>query len=322
MATLPNSRSSRSRSPASGGLQLVGEPRVDAGVDAADEEAGDAGHVVQPLAASRLPQPVLEAVDEGVRDRLVHVAREQQRDVDVDPLGGQRAHGGDAGNGARHLDHQVAPPDRVPQVACLGDRGLRVVGDAGRHLDADVAVGAAGLSVDRPEDVGDVLDILAGQQVVDLARGQVGRSPADVGDLRVVVVAAADRLFEDRRVRRHARHAVGVDQPRQLAAGDHVAPDEVQPDGLAVALQHGDRICALVQLRARRGHEINMATEAGNGLPRACFRPARSTRRRLRERRSRPAPGARPPPPCSAPGAATSPCASFPSRPDREAGRR
>ena len=46
-----------------------------------------------------------------------------------------------------------------------------------------------------------------------------GRAPArrEPADVHVVHVAPDDRLFEDRRVRRHAEQAVLPDQPQQLA---------------------------------------------------------------------------------------------------------
>ncbi len=51
--------------------------------------------------------------------------------------------------------------------------------------------------------------------------------------MRLVVVGrAADRLLEDGRVRRDAGDAL-VTQARQLAGGDELAPDVVQPQRLA-----------------------------------------------------------------------------------------
>ena len=68
---------------------------------------------------------VLEAGEKGLGDRLVHVDREQQGDVDVDAARGELADRRHARARARHLDHQIGPVDVGPEPARLVDR-LRV----------------------------------------------------------------------------------------------------------------------------------------------------------------------------------------------------
>ena len=94
------------------------EALVDLGVDARDEERRDRLHVD----ALALGEAALEAADERLGDALVRGDREQQRDVDVEPLVDHLLDRGDALVGARDLDHQVGAVDAVPVLARLLDR--------------------------------------------------------------------------------------------------------------------------------------------------------------------------------------------------------
>src|ERR1700710_3070654 len=58
----------------------------------------------------------------------------------------------------------------------------------------------------------------------------------------VIFVGTADRLLEDRRIRRDAFDAVGIDQLFQVALGDEAAGQEIQPDRLAVVFECFDGI--------------------------------------------------------------------------------
>ena len=49
----------------------------------------------------------------------------------------------------------------------------------------------------------------------------------------VILIATGDRMFKDGRIRRDPTQTVLRDQTAQLAAADQVAPDVVEPDGLA-----------------------------------------------------------------------------------------
>ena len=137
---------------------------VDPGVDAADEEARHRGDARDVLAFG---DAVLEAGDESLGDRLVHVDREQQGDVDVDALGGQRADRRHARPGAGDLDHQIGPVDGGPEPAGLVDRRLGRAGEKGRDFDAGKAVRAVKPVVDRAQGVGGGLDIGDRQMLVD-----------------------------------------------------------------------------------------------------------------------------------------------------------
>src|SRR5882757_10967262 len=63
-----------------------------------------------------------------------------------------------------------------------------------------------------------------------------------MSDRAVIFVRTADRLLEDRRVRRDALDAVGIDQRFQVALGDEAAGQEVEPDRLAVVFECFDGI--------------------------------------------------------------------------------
>ena len=71
-----------------------------------------------------------------------------------------------------------------------------------------------------------------------------------VTDRAVIFVRTADRLFEDRRVRRHALDAVGVDQRLEVALGDEAAGEEVQPDRLAMVFECFDGIHGACSVRS------------------------------------------------------------------------
>src|ERR1700688_4465369 len=58
----------------------------------------------------------------------------------------------------------------------------------------------------------------------------------------VIFVRTADRLLEDRRMRRDALDAVSIDQLLQVAFGDEAAGQEIQPDRLAVVFECFDGI--------------------------------------------------------------------------------
>src|ERR1700688_4959934 len=58
----------------------------------------------------------------------------------------------------------------------------------------------------------------------------------------VIFVRTADRLLEDRRMRRDALDAVSIDQLLQVAFGDEAAGQEIQPDRLAVVFECFDGV--------------------------------------------------------------------------------
>ena len=203
------------------------QARVDLGVHARDEEARHRVHVER-VASLQAP---LHAADVGLGDGRVGLDAEQQRHVDVDPLGDRLLDRRHALVGAGDLDHQVGPVDAPPEVARLGERGVGVVREAGLDLERHEAVRPAGLVPDAAQDVAGQLDVGDRDLLVDLP----GVEPLarKLLDLLVVVARAENRLLEDRRVGGDAAQGVLAHQPLQLAALDQAAPDLVEPDARA-----------------------------------------------------------------------------------------
>ena len=200
------------------------EQLVDGGVDAADEEARHRGDVDR-LA---LLHASLQAPDEGTCDVLVDLHREHQRDVDVDPIGDALLDRRQPFVRCWDLDKNIGPPDPIEEVVGHRDRALGVVGDPRQDLDADVPVFVLGLFVDGLEHVRRQLDILDDQAQHDLFVGLAGDHQSL--QRRVIVAAAADRLFEDGGVRGHADDGILLDHSLELT-GRHQAPaDVVEPD--------------------------------------------------------------------------------------------
>ena len=132
--------------------------------------------------------------------------------------------------GRGDLDHDVGPVGAVAQVLGHRDGAFRVARQCRRDLDADEAVLAFGLVVDGPEDVSRGLDVLDHQSPQHLRRR---RLLFDQADHRLVVVGRpADRLLEDGRVGGDAGQAL-VAQAGELAGGDQLAADVVEPQRLA-----------------------------------------------------------------------------------------
>jgi hypothetical protein len=155
---------------------------------------------------------------------------EHQRDVDVDARADERLDGGDAGGRGGHFDHHVGAIQCGEETPRLTHRALRIVGQRGADLQADVAVSAAGLLVDRAQQVGGLPDVFEDQRLVDLHHRLACVYQAV--QVLVVVGAAGDGLFEDRRVRGDASQPL-VDQGLQVARGDERATDVVNPYRLA-----------------------------------------------------------------------------------------
>ena len=78
--------------------------------------------------------PTNERIDVGVRDGIVRVDREQQRDVDVDPLVQRLLDRRYALGCAGDLDHHVRAVEPPPVVADLDERAVGVVRQLRGHL--------------------------------------------------------------------------------------------------------------------------------------------------------------------------------------------
>ena len=124
------------------------EAAVDLGVDPADEERGDAGHVGE-LGRPAGRHQRLEAADVGLHHLVVAVEPEDQRDVDAASLADQGVDGRHALLGRRHLDQQVRLGDAGVQLAGVAHRGVGVVRQGGGDLQGDVAVLAVAVVVER-----------------------------------------------------------------------------------------------------------------------------------------------------------------------------
>ena len=103
--------------------------------------------------------------------------------------------------------------------------------------------------VDRAQHVGGVLDVLDRKLLEQLGDRAVAALQR-LADRGVIFVRTADRLLEDRRIRRDALDAVGIDQLFQFALGDEAAGQEIQPDRLAVIFECFDGIHDLFPDRA------------------------------------------------------------------------
>ena len=217
------------------------QPLVDRSIDAADEDAGDAADLGDVAAGSL---QILEPGDIGFDHLLVDAHGEEQGDVDVQPATDQLADRGNAGRGRRHLHHQVGTLHRRPQPQRLGHRGFGIVGQIGRAFQADIAVPALGLVVNRTQHIGGGADIGNRQVLVDCGDAVVGRGLELLQCIRVFV-ALADCLLEDRGVRGDALQSVALDQSAQLAVLDQAALQIVQPGRLTARFELLQRIHAV-----------------------------------------------------------------------------
>src|SRR5581483_3338121 len=247
-------------------VDLLGELLVHLGVDAADEEARHARHLAEVAAA--LAQ-LLEARQVRLDDLGVAVDGEDQRDVDVVALRDLVLDRREAFLRRRDLHHDVGPPAFVVQVLGELDGASGVRRDRRADLDADKAVLALGPVVHGPEDVGCGLHVLDHEVPEHLLRLLARRHQGDQG--LVIFGRAAYRLLEDRRVRRHAGHAL-VAQARELTGGDQLTADVVEPERLALLAELLDR----GRLRLRR--HVSAPPRAWSPRPRSASRrcPRRS----------------------------------------------
>ena len=113
-----------------------------------------------------------------------------------------------------------------------GNRLLGVASDRGSDLNRNEPIRSAAGFVDRAENVGRGLDVLEHQIPQHLVRSSPGIH--QFGQRRVVIGRAANRLLEDRRVRRDPGEP-RVTQPGELARSNQFATKVVQPQALALS---------------------------------------------------------------------------------------
>ena len=207
-------------------------------VDTAYKEAGDA---CDPGGVAALRDPVFEAGQIGFDDLFIDMLREQQRDVDVDALANQLADRRQTRLRRRHLDHQVVPTDAAPQPPRLGDGRVGIHREIRRHFQADISVPTFRRLVDRAQRVRGILNIRDREPLIKRHHIAIARA---FGRLQsgIVIGAAADGLFEDRRIGGHSRESVGLDKPLEAAFDDETPGKEVEPHGLAKIMQAQERI--------------------------------------------------------------------------------
>src|SRR5215472_4672577 len=222
---------------AAGVLEPRGNDGIDQRIDAADKEAGHAGDPAE-VVSRRLC--CFQSFNEGLSNPHVRFLREEKSHVDVDALAGQLADRRNTLRSSRNFDQDILAGYRPPQPASFGDGSLGVPRKFRRNLQAYVAVTAPRGLIDGKQEIGSVLNIADGNALVDLAGAETLRLELlkKIG----VIGAAGDGFFKDRGIRGDAAQAILIDQPLQLSAGDQVATDEVQPDGLSLLLQQQKRI--------------------------------------------------------------------------------
>ena len=191
----------------------------------------------------------LNAPKVGLGHGLVVFKREHQRDVDVDALSCQHLDRRNTLLSGRHLDHHVRSSRDMPEMPRFGDCGVSVVGRAWRDFETDEAVCAFTVVVHRSKDISRHLDVLDDQAFGECSIADVAFSIERAMQPGIVVGAAGDRLFEDRRVAGHAAQAVLINQSLEPTAADQAAADMVQPHELATLIQseewvHEDSLCS------------------------------------------------------------------------------
>jgi transaldolase len=119
--------------------------------------------------------------------------------------------------------------DQPPERARLGDRLVIGARDARVDLDRDAPVDPVAGVVGGPQDVARVADVLGRDRPQRLA--DVDAADGEIGKLRVVKIAARDRLLEDRRVGGDAHQAAIADQVGKVARLQPPAAEVIEPDG-------------------------------------------------------------------------------------------
>jgi hypothetical protein len=122
------------------------------------------------------------------------------------PVSDDGRDGGDARRGCRNFDHQVGAIRRGEKPPGVGNGAGGVVGQGRADLKAHVPVTAVCSIIQRPQQVSRLPNVINGEGFIDIVNRPVfTREPLDV---RIIVIAVRDGLFEYRRVGCHAPHAL------------------------------------------------------------------------------------------------------------------
>src|SRR5208282_686990 len=132
-------------------------------VNAADKKAGYAGDLAD-VTSTR--GQLFKASDISFGYTLINFLREQQRHIDVDTFADQLLEGGNALGGAGNFDHHILAGHGFPQPPRLRNRALGVASEIGRDFKADVSVAAFGADVNRTQEIGSILNVADGENLV------------------------------------------------------------------------------------------------------------------------------------------------------------
>jgi hypothetical protein len=156
-------------------------------------------HAEGRLPVRRFDAP-LDASQECVGGGEVLLAGEQKSDI---YRNSSKDNGRQAFLRAGYLNEQVLAAGAGVQILCLVQGAGCVIGQQGRDLLRDPAVGAIGLVKDRRECVRGASDIVEGKPKEEVLAGFSFLQQA--GDGRVIRGTVLDGVIEDGRVRRSAR---------------------------------------------------------------------------------------------------------------------
>ena len=183
---------------------------------------------------------VLETREVRFDHRIVRFDREEERHVDVEPLGDERAASPFApaavpGTLIITFGRSTIAQRRFAS-ATVASASCAAPGETSIETSPSAPCGPV---VDRAEAVAGIADVGGLHQLEELPRARAGRRR---GDLRIVRRPFGERLLEDRRVRRHPRQRVLGDLLLELPTVEHRAIDVVEPDRLAGVMQLVQRI--------------------------------------------------------------------------------
>jgi hypothetical protein len=106
------------------------------------------------------------------------------------------------------------------------------MGKMRRDLEADIAVSAAGLIINRAENVGGHLNVFDGKSFVECRHFRLWVLCQQRPQCVVVIRAAGDGLLENGWIAGDASNAIFFNQPLKLTCANEIAPNIVEPNGL------------------------------------------------------------------------------------------